>query len=206
MKPLYRFCWLLIRGFMAVFCRLKIIGIENVPKTGALILASNHISAVDPPFLGSSVNRQLFYMAKKELFGKFVLGPLIKRLNTVPVNRGVFDRNALQTSMKILKNGGGLIMFPEGTRSKTGNLGKGKPGIGMLARSAIVPIVPAYIHNSKAFHKILFTGKRLIIVFGEPIGIEWIKSVKDEKDGYREIAAEVMERIKKLRAQVPKKS
>lgn len=190
---------------MVVFCRLKIIGIENVPKKGALILASNHISAVDPPFLGSAVNRQLFYMAKKELFGNFILGPLIKRVNALPVNRGIFDRNALQTSMKILKNGDGLIMFPEGTRSKTGNLGKGKPGIGLLARSAIVPIVPAYIHNSKIFHKILFTGKRLIIVFGEPIGVERIKSVKDEKNGYREIAAEVMERIRKLRAQITKK-
>ncbi len=206
MKPLYRFCWLLIRGFMVVFCRLKIVGIENVPKTGALILASNHISAVDPPFLGSAVNRQLFYMAKKELFENFILGPLIKRVNALPVNRGIFDRNALQTSMKILKNGGGLIMFPEGTRSKTGKLGKGKPGIGLLARSAIVPIVPAYIHNSKIFHKIFITGKRLIIVFGEPIGVERIKSVKDEKDGYREIAAEVMERIKILRARIPKKN
>jgi len=205
MKPLYRFCWLLIRGFMVIFCRLKIIGVENVPKTGAMILASNHISAVDPPFLGSALNRQLFFMAKKELFSNFILGPLIKRVNALPVDRSIFDRNALQRSLEILKNGDGLIMFPEGTRSKTGNLGKVKPGIGMLARSAVVPIVPAYIHNSKNIHKVLITGRRLVIGFGEPIGIEWIKSVNDEKDGYRTIAAEVMERIKKLQAQILEK-
>jgi 1-acyl-sn-glycerol-3-phosphate acyltransferase len=205
MRPFYRFAWLVVRGFMILFCRLKRIGVDNIPKTGPFILASNHISAVDPPFLGSSVNRQLFFMAKKELFGQFILGPLIKRLNALPVNRGIFDRNALQMSMEILRNGDGLIMFPEGTRSKTGELGKGKPGIGLLARSAIVPIVPSYIHNSKGFYKVLLTGKRLLIAFGEPVSAEWIKTVKDEKSGYRDIAAGVMERIKKLRAEVTEK-
>lgn len=205
MKPFYRFCWLLVRTFMIVFCRLKIIGIENVPGTGPFILASNHISAVDPPFIGSSVNRQMFFMAKKELFKNLILGPVIKRLNSLPVNRGIFDRNALQMSTEILKGGGGLIMFPEGTRSRTGELGKGKPGIGMLARTAVVPIVPAYIHNSKHFYKILLTGRRLIIAFGEPIGAGRIKGVDDGKEGYREISAEVMERIRKLRAQISEK-
>ena len=202
MKPFYRFCWLLIRGFMIIFCRLKIIGAENIPRKGAMILASNHISAVDPPFLGSSVNRQLFYMAKKELFRNFMLKTLIKNLNTIPVDRGIFDRNALQKSVEILKNGDGLIMFPEGTRSKNGKLGRGKPGIGILARSAAVPIVPAYIHNSKAFYKLLIAGKRLVIGFGEPIGADWIGHIGDEKDGYRVITAEVMDRIRKLQIQI----
>jgi 1-acyl-sn-glycerol-3-phosphate acyltransferase len=203
MKPLYRLCWILIRGFMIIFCRLKIIGIENVPQSGAFILASNHVSVADPPFLGSSLNRQMFYMAKKELFSNFILGPLIKRLNSLPVDRGIFDRKALTVSMEILQNGGGLIMFPEGTRSKNGDLGKGKPGIGLLARSASVPIVPAYIHNSGIFHKILLTGKRLIIVFGEPIEAVHVTSISDDKNGYREIAAEVMEKIRLLREQMP---
>lgn len=205
MNPLYWLCWLIIRTFMVVFCRLKIAGIENVPKTGGMILASNHISAVDPPFLGSTVNRQLHYMAKKELFSNFILGPLIKRLNAIPVDRGIFDRNALERSKGILNGGGGLIMFPEGTRSKTGQLGKVKPGIGMLARSAVVPIVPAYIHNSKIFHKILLKGRRLVIGFGEPITAEWVRGNDDNKEGYRAIAAEVMERIKMLREQIAEK-
>lgn len=205
MKPLYWLCWLLARIFMETYCRLKISGIENIPKSGGFILASNHISAVDPPFLGSSINRQLHYMAKKELFANFILGPLIKRLNAIPVDRGIFDRNALEKSKGILNSGGGLIMFPEGTRSKTGQMGKGKPGIGMLARSAVVPVVPAYIHNSKFFHKILFMGRRLRIGFGEPISAEWIGRIEDNKEGYRAIAAEVMERIKRLRSEMLEK-
>jgi 1-acyl-sn-glycerol-3-phosphate acyltransferase len=205
MNLLYRMCWLIIRAYMIVFCRLKIVGVENIPETGGFILASNHISAVDPPFLGSSVSRNMHYLAKKELFANFILGPLIKRLNAIPVDRGIFDRNALEKSKAILGRGDGLIMFPEGTRSKTGQLGKGKPGIGMLARSEVVPIVPAYIHNSKFYYKILFMGNRLIIAFGRPIAADWVAGMDDSKEGYRAIASEVMESISRLRAQILKK-
>ena len=202
MNPFYWLCWLIVRGFMIVYCRLKRAGIENIPKTGAFILASNHISAADPPFLGSALGRPMHFMAKKELFDNFVLGPVISRLNALPVNRAVFDKNAMKISAEILRNGGGLIMFPEGTRSKTGDLGKGRPGIGMLARTALVPIVPAYIHNSKSVIGIPFSRRRLIIAFGKPISSEWISWVADDKNGYREIAAKVMEQIAELRAGV----
>lgn len=205
MNLLYRICWLIVRTYMIVFCRLKLVGIENIPETGGFILASNHISAVDPPFLGSSISRSMHYMAKKELFANFILGPLIRNLNAIPVDRGIFDRNALEKSKSVLSQGDGLIMFPEGTRSKTGRLGKGKPGIGMLARSAVVPIVPAYIHNSKIFYKMLFLGKRLIIGFGRPISADWVADRDDSKEGYRAIASEVMERISRLREQISEK-
>jgi len=198
-------CWLIIRAYMIVFCRLKIVGIENIPESGGFILASNHISAVDPPFLGSSIGRNMHYLAKKELFANFILGPLIRNLNAIPVDRGIFDRNALEKSKTLLGQGDGLIMFPEGTRSKTGQLGKGKPGIGMLARSAVVPVVPAYIHNSKIFYKILFLGKRLIIGFGRPLSADWVAGVDDNKEGFRAITSEVMERISRLQAQILKK-
>lgn len=202
MNPLYRLCWILVRSFMIVFCRLKILGAENVPAEGGMILASNHVSAVDPPFLGSSINRPLFYMAKRELFSMLLLGPLIKRLNAFPVNRAIFDKTALQKSLDILKNGGGMIMFPEGTRSRDGQLGKAKPGIGMLARSALVPIVPAYMHNSGKSFMALLTGRRLIIRFGEPIFPAWLEDIPDDKNGYRKIAGAVMEKISRLRAKV----
>lgn len=200
MNPLYRLCWLLIRCFMIFFCRLKILGAENVPMTGAMILASNHVSLVDPPFLGSSLNRPLFYMAKKELFAGHFFGPLIRRVNAFPVNRAIFDKAALEKSRDILNSGGGIIMFPEGTRSRNGQLGKAKPGIGMLARSALVPIVPVYIHNSGKSCLSILNHKRLVISFGRPIDPGWIEDMADDKNGYREIAGAVMERISELRA------
>jgi 1-acyl-sn-glycerol-3-phosphate acyltransferase len=202
MSLLYRLCWLLIRGFMVVFCRLKILGAENVPRVGGMILASNHVSAVDPPFLGSSLNRPLYYMAKKELFSVFLLGPLIRKVNAFPVDRAIFDKSALQRSLEILKNGGGLIMFPEGTRSKNGELGKAKPGIGMLARSALAPIIPAHIHNSRRSYLAFLTGRRLIISFGEPIDPGWIGGLPDDKNGFREIAGKVLESIAGLKSRV----
>ena len=199
MNFLYRFCWIVIRSFMVLFCRLKILGAENIPATGGMILASNHVSAVDPPFLGSSVKRPLYFMAKKELFSTFILGPMIKRLNAFPVNRAIFDKSAMKKSLEILKGGGALIMFPEGTRSKNGQLGKAKPGIGMLARSAMVPVLPAYIHNSGKSYFAFLTGRRLIIRFGEPIRESMLGRVPDDKNGFREIAGQVMERIASLR-------
>lgn len=205
MKLFYKFVWYVVHYFMVVFCRLKVIGADNVPEEGGVILASNHISAIDPPLMGIAVRRTAYFMAKKELFKIFLVGFIIKNLNAIPVNRGVFDKSALKKSEEVLENGFALIMFPEGTRSRTGKLGKGKPGIGLLARLAVVPIVPIYIQNSQEFHKLFLTGRRLTIRYGKPISREWVKSVPDDKDGFRAIAGKVMERIAKLKLETEKK-
>lgn len=199
MKPFYRICWFLIRSFLVLYCRLQVKGKENIPFDGGMIIASNHIAAGDPPFVGSSLEREVYFLAKRELFRNPLLGTLIKNVNAIPVNRGVFDRRALVRSEEILRRGFGLVLFPEGTRSRSGELGRGKPGIGMLARHAMVPIVPAYIKNSNRFLRLPFTGKRLMISFGEPLTPEWLSRTSDDKNGYRAIVAEVMERIRLLK-------
>lgn len=199
MKPLYRICWFIIRSFLVLYCRLQVKGKENIPSDGGMIIASNHIAAGDPPFVGSSLEREVYFLAKRELFRNPLLGTLIKNVNAIPVNRGVFDRKALARSEEILRKGFGLVLFPEGTRSKTGELGRGKPGIGMLARHAMVPIVPAYIKNSNRFLRLPFTGKRLTINFGEPLTPEWLSKISEDKGGFRAIVMEVMERIRLLK-------
>lgn len=199
MKPLYRICWFLIRSFLVLYCRLQVKGKENIPSDGGMIIASNHIAAGDPPFVGSSLEREVYFLAKRELFRNPLLGTLIKNVNAIPVNRGVFDRKALGRSEEILRKGFGLVLFPEGTRSKTGELGRGKPGVGMLARHAMVPIVPAYIKNSNRFLRLPFTGKRLTISFGEPLTPEWLSKISEDKEGFRAIVREVMKRIRLLK-------
>lgn len=199
MKLFYRTCRFIVRSFLVVYCRLQVNGRENIPSEGGIVIASNHIAAGDPPFVGSSINREVYFLAKRELFINPLLRILIRNLNAFPVNRGVFDRNALVRSEEILQKGFGLVLFPEGTRSRTGELGRGKPGIGMLARRAMVPIVPAYIENSKRFLRLPFTGRRLAIRFGQPLTPEWLSKFSDDKDGYRAIVAEVMERIRLLK-------
>jgi 1-acyl-sn-glycerol-3-phosphate acyltransferase len=199
MKPLYKACWLILRVYLRIFCKLKIEGVENVPRNGAVIIAANHISAGDPPFIGTCVNRELHYLAKKELFKNFFLGNLISNLNAIPVNRSILDQRAMQAAVSALHQGHGLILFPEGTRSHSGELRKGKPGVGLLARQTLTPIVPTYIENSRGFATLIFSKRRLVVRFGEPLGIEWVAAFSDDKEGYRGIAEELMKRIEGLR-------
>jgi 1-acyl-sn-glycerol-3-phosphate acyltransferase len=195
MKLFYRICWLIARIYFRIFCRLEIIGEENIPKTGAVIIAANHLSAADPPIVSISVKREVYFLAKKELFNNFLLRNLITNLNSIPVNRGILDRRALGAAEEALKRGYGLILFPEGTRSKTGDLRKGKPGVGLLARRYLVPIVPTFIENSPGFWKLIFMGKRLKVRFGELFDTESIGTFSDDNDGYRSIAENLMTKI-----------
>jgi 1-acyl-sn-glycerol-3-phosphate acyltransferase len=104
----------------------------------------------------------------------------------------------MQAAEKALRAGNVLILFPEGTRSRTGNLGKGKPGVGLLARRAGVPIVPAHIENSRGFLKLPFSRRRLIIKYGSPLSVDWVASFPESKEGFRRMADELMGYIKAL--------
>jgi 1-acyl-sn-glycerol-3-phosphate acyltransferase len=199
MKPFYRICWLILRFYMSVFCRLKIEGAKNVPRKGGVIIAANHIGAADPPFIGTCINREFHFLAKKELFKNFFLRTLIRNLNAIPVDRATLDQSALGGAEEALKRGYGLILFPEGTRSKSGELRKGKPGVGLLARRIMIPVVPAYIENSRGFATLVFKGKRLKVKFGEVLSSETIGAFPDDKDGYRAVTEEIMNRIGRLK-------
>jgi 1-acyl-sn-glycerol-3-phosphate acyltransferase len=198
MRLYYRICWTILRLYLKLFCKLQIVGAGNVPQSGGVIVASNHIAGGDPPFVGACIKRESYFLAKRELFRNFFLRNLIGSLNAIPVDRSTLDRGALQAAGQALGTGHVLVLFPEGTRSKTGELRKGKPGIGLLARKAVVPIVPARIENSKGFMKLIFTEKRLRVTFGRPISTEWIESEPDSNDGYRRIAERAMSSIAEL--------
>ncbi len=198
MKPLYKACWLILRFYLRIFCKLKIEGVQNVPLTGGVIVASNHIGGADPPFVGTCIKREFYYLAKKELFKNFFMRTLVSNLNSIPVNRSILDQKALQTAETVLRQGNGLIVFPEGTRSRSGELRKGKPGVGLLARKTNVPIIPAYIENSRGFMTLIFKSKGIIVRFGEPLSAEWVAAFPDTKEGYRAITEELMARIRQL--------
>lgn len=128
----------------AVGLRLKVEGTENIPKEGPLVIACNHLSLLDPPVLGTAATRKVHFMAKEELFVP-VLGTIYKILGAFPVRRGGADRAAIKHGIEILESGQVLAIFPEGTRSKTGKLGKAQPGALMMASKAKATIVPACI-------------------------------------------------------------
>lgn len=199
MKILYWLGWSLTRFVGGPLLGVKINGLEHVPMEGPFILASNHISYFDPPLVGSWIRRELFFFAKKELFDNKILGPIIWRTNARPVRRGAMDRDALKISLKALKDGYGLTVFPEGTRARHGTFLKPKPGIGLIAFQAKCPIVPCYIQGANRPKDCILRRTRVTIDYGPPISREWLESLPAAKETYLKIADEVMNRIAALK-------
>lgn len=202
MKWFYWFTWSTVRFLIRVLFGFKPINSELIPNEGAIIVAGNHQSYLDPPFLGCAVNREMHYFAKKELFGVFVLGWLIKKYNSIPVRRGTYDPASLSRVAEALESGGGLIMFPEGTRGDGKEFLKPKPGIGLIAKQSKAMIIPAYIYRSDHLFQALFLRRSVRVFFGDPISSEEIERFADDKDGYRSLASEVMKRISELKQKV----
>ena len=169
-------CWLLFR----VLLRWRVTGLENIPAGGAII-APNHQSFWDIPLLGVALRgRHVHFMAKSELFQNPVFGWVIRTLLAFPVKRGAPDRAAIRHAIEMLKAGDLVAIFPEGTRSKTGQLGAPEAGLSLIAAKADVPIVPVAIYGSR----LIFSKNQFLpqvkIHFGNPINICEIKSVQGE--------------------------
>lgn len=190
--------------FRFVF-RLRVVGHENIPVTGPALICANHQSFIDPPLVGSSMRRPIHFMARHDLFTVPVLGWLIARVNAFPVKRtGAGDPAAFKNIFRLLENGEIVLLFPEGTRSRDGNLQKALPGAGMIAYNARVPLIPCYVHGSR---EVLPRGSkflhfhRLTVTFGKPIDFTGHYQRERSKDLYREMSVKIMGEIAVLKAQ-----
>jgi 1-acyl-sn-glycerol-3-phosphate acyltransferase len=143
-------------------------GRERIPRNGGIVVASNHISFWDPPLIGAAVPRELFFLAREELFRTPVLGPLIRSVNAIPIRRGVADMSGLSRAMDRLKDGAALLMFPEGGRMRDGELHPARPGVGMMAVHANVPIIPCHVSGSDRQRQWWYRGTRVRLWFGVP--------------------------------------
>lgn len=200
MKPFFWTGYWFTRLIFGLVFRLKCTGQENIPKTGAFLLCSNHTSYFDPPIVGSWSPREVYFFAKAELFNVPVLGWLIRRTNALPVKRGTIDRAALDAAVETLKQGYGLTVFPEGTRSKDGELSPIKPGIGLLAKRFPVRIVPCYLHGANRLKDVFWGRTRLTLSYGQVISAEWIAAQPEGREGIEAIAKRVGEGISALQA------
>jgi len=201
-KPVYWAGWTFFRALSWLIFHPRILGQENIPNTGGFILASNHISNYDPPIIGCWQKRQLYFFAKQELFRNRLFGALIRAANSIPVKRGTIDRLAVRTAVEVVSRGNGLVVFPEGTRSRTKDFLPPKPGVGMLAKAAHCPIVPTYLYGNNRLKDCLWRRARMTIFYGEPFSAEFVASFSDDKAGYQALAEAVMERIGRLRDHV----
>ncbi|TWT07610.1 1-acyl-sn-glycerol-3-phosphate acyltransferase [Planococcus sp. CPCC 101016] len=186
---LYAFGKGLVKTVLSPLYRFEIIGAENFPKEGGILLCSNHIHALDPPVVGMTAPRTVHFMAKEELFKAPILGPILPKVNAFPVKRGMSDREALRTALKILKSGEVVGLFPEGTRSTDGVLKKGLSGAGFFALRGNADVMPcAIIGPYKTFRKVK-------VVYGEPIRMEPFRERKASVD---EVTEAIMSSIQKI--------
>jgi 1-acyl-sn-glycerol-3-phosphate acyltransferase len=177
--------------------RTRAIGVGNVPKTGPLILAPNHFSQMDHFFIGIYLRRQIRFMAKSQMFGPPVLTYIYKHGGVFPVRRGHHDEEAFKTAFAILDQGGMLLVYAEGGRSRSGELGEVKPGIGRIALESGVPVVPVAIHGSAKVRRWKrFRFPRVTVQFGEPVSFPVEGSPSRERQ--LEAATEVFGRVREM--------
>ncbi|KRE98222.1 acyl-phosphate glycerol 3-phosphate acyltransferase [Paenibacillus sp. Soil766] len=158
---LYRIGRALFRFIFTVFFRMRAIGMENVPTQGAVVLCGNHTSLLDPPFLGSPLRRKVHFMAKAELFDIPVLGSIISKVGAFPVKRGGVSRESIRLAVQLLRDGNMLGVFPEGSRSNAGGMGKkGAASLALKSGAAVVPV--AIVGTYSLF-------RRMTIVYGKPL-------------------------------------
>ena len=190
-------------ALMRLWLDIQIRGAEHVPGSGPVLVVSNHQSVLDPPIIGGSTLRTLHFMAKVELFRIPGFGWLIRNLNAHPVRREGSDSKALKTAARLLEEGEALLAFPEGTRSRDGSFGEGKPGIGMLAVLTEVPVVPTYVTGTlHALPRGAWWPRRskVRVSFGPALHFK-PQSGADRKERYREAALEMMRGIAQLKEQ-----
>lgn len=165
-------------------------GLEHLPREGRVILAVNHISMLDPVLVGAAVfrRRKLYALAKEELFRIPLVGGIFRAAGIIPINRGGGDLGAMRSAVKVLKDERCVLVFPEGTRSKTGRSGRAKGGLGLLARFGSAPVVPARVFNTNRWFG------RLLIRFGPPLRF----SGGDARGETLEFSRRVLDTILKL--------
>ncbi len=202
---LYLFGHTFFKLLFSIVFRRKVVGAENIPQDGPALICANHQSFIDPPLVGSSVKRQVHYMARHDLFTVPVLGWLIARVNAFPVKRsGGGDPAAFKNIFRLLEEKEIVLLFPEGTRSRDGNLQKPSPGAGLMVYQSRVPVIPCYVHGSR---EVLPRSSKflhfhpLTVTFGRPIDFSAYYQREKSKDLYREMSAKIMSEISVLKAQ-----
>lgn len=138
----------LSKAIAKTFFNYRVIGAENMIEEGPCIIAANHCSYFDPPLVGVACKRAIHYLARKSLLEVPVLGPILPELNVIPVDQKNADRSALMGAIRVVRNGGAVLIFPEGTRSPDGKLQPAQPGIGMIVAKTGAPVVPVRVSGS----------------------------------------------------------
>jgi len=205
----YRIGWLFFRTLYTVYFRWRVFNAERVPVTGGVILAANHASFIDPPLVGSALYRPINYMARESLFRYPGVGALLRSWNAVPVNREGGGAAGLKAILDRLLAGGGIILFPEGTRTLDGKLQPARSGVGLTVIKSVAPVVPVRVFGSfEAYgrHMKIPRPRRVVVKFGKPMDFAALRAEAKTCDKarlkaiYQQVADEIMREIGRLEA------
>lgn len=172
------------RIFCMLFFRMRSYGRENIPSEGPFVLISNHQSYLDPMLCGGPINRRMSFLARESLFKHWLFGWMISSIGTIPLKLGEADISAMRKVIDLLKQGRGVCLYPEGTRTMDGKITPFKPGFGLLCRrgnAAVVPVVIDGAFECWPRHKKLFSHGSIVICYGKAIPAEQAKNMGDSK-------------------------
>lgn len=186
---LYDFAKALVTPFYRLLFRIRVEGLGHVPREGGVILCGNHFNGHDPLVVGVVSPRRVSFMAKDEIFKWPVIGFLARGVGAFPVKRGAADRSSLKRALEVLAGGGCFGIFPEGTRSRTGQLGRAEPGTAYIALKAGVTVIPFGITSTyKLFSPI-------VIRFGPPVNLDQFKGARLTGEALDQAGQEIMAAI-----------
>ncbi len=193
----YTFVRILVSLPTLLIWRVRAIGRENVPKDGPLILAPNHFSQMDHFFIGLYLRRKIRFMAKSQMFGPPMLTYIYKHGGVIPIRRGHHDEEAFKTAFTVLDQEGMLLIYAEGGRSRSSELGEPKRGIGRLALESGAPVVPVAIYGSakvRRWKRLSFPS--IAVQYGEPLTFPKEEGPSHERQ--LEVATEVFGRVREM--------
>jgi len=180
----YKAVCVILHILCKIFFRLRLFGRENIPKKDAFIVASNHQSYLDPVFCGVLLRRPMHYLARESLFSNWFFGALISSVNALPLKQGEGDLTTVRRVIELLKEGKGVCLFPEGTRTEDGRIEPFKPGLGLLCRRGNAPIIPTVIDGAFECwprHKKIFSFGSIQVQFGQAITAWQAEEMGDKK-------------------------
>jgi len=196
MTTSYRIGWRLFRLIFSSYFHWRVFHPERVPIEGPVILASNHASFLDPPLVGSGLSRPINYLARDSLFRFPIAGSVMHSWNAVPVDRDGTSPRGLKNIIDRLKAGGGIVLFPEGTRSHDGRLRPAKSGLGFVVIKSNAPVVPVRVFGTFAAY-----GRRMMFPLPRPVAVKYGRPL-DFSQERAEAATCSRERLKEIYQQV----
>jgi 1-acyl-sn-glycerol-3-phosphate acyltransferase len=199
MNLYYRISKSLVRFFFKILFGLKIKGTGHLQYERNFIFASNHISYGDPPIVGCALDREVSFLAKKELFRNPLFGWLIRKYHAIPIDRESLDRKALTTVISLLKRGQPILMFPQGTRSRDRKLKQVKTGLGFIVLHSRTDIIPVYITGSDSLLNCFLRRNELKVIIGPPVRFHQDYHPENRKKDYQVISDMVLEELRMLK-------